>query len=108
MRGETGFDTEHHLQEQTEALRYSEERLRSITENAPDYIVQLDANGLITFMNRTAPGFTKEQALGTDFTAWVLHGYSFLFITEPISKVVYLYDVTVAAYTIRNSRIQSY
>jgi PAS domain S-box-containing protein len=48
-----------------EALRESEAKWRSITENSPDYIMLLDREANIMFINRTVPDLTKEQVLGT-------------------------------------------
>jgi PAS domain S-box-containing protein len=58
-------------QKQTgEALRQSEARLRSLTENAPDFIVQVDRQGTLLFLNRTVTG-NLDQALGTSVYDWV-------------------------------------
>lgn len=48
-----------------EALRQSEERWRSLVQNAPDLILTCDREGKILFINRTLPGYTVEQVLGT-------------------------------------------
>ena len=52
-------------------LRESESRLRTVTENAPDTILQVDRQGTITFVNRPVPGMTVEQIVGTDVYRWV-------------------------------------
>ena len=52
------------------ALRLSEARLRSVNENAPDIIVELDAAGSIRYMNRVLPGYAPEAVLGHDFREW--------------------------------------
>lgn len=46
------------------SLRESEERWRSLGANAPNYILTVDRNGRILFLNRTAPGFTMDQVVG--------------------------------------------
>ena len=48
-----------------EALRESEARWRSVTENSPDHVVLLDANLRIQFVNYASPGLTQEELLGT-------------------------------------------
>jgi PAS domain S-box-containing protein len=47
-----------------EALRESEEKFRSLVENAPDFIAIVNAAGKILFINRTAPGFTIDEVIG--------------------------------------------
>ncbi len=46
------------------ALRESEEKLRSVVENAPSYIMTLDLSGNILFVNRTPEGHPADSILG--------------------------------------------
>ncbi len=48
------------------ALRESEEKFRSLVENAPDIIMTLDREGIITFLNYTVPGISLEKVIGTN------------------------------------------
>ena len=55
----------------TEALRLSEERLRSLTDSIQDAIIGADLSGTITTWNRTAAwmfGYTVEEAVGSNVT----------------------------------------
>jgi PAS domain S-box-containing protein len=54
-----------------EALRESESRLRTVTENAPDTIMQVSRQGTILFVNRLVPGLTQESVLSTSIYQWV-------------------------------------
>ncbi|MFX1534182.1 MAG: PAS domain S-box protein, partial [Promethearchaeota archaeon] len=45
-------------------LREKEERLRSIVENSPAFIMRVDRDGKILFVNYTLPGLTNEDILG--------------------------------------------
>ena len=47
-----------------EALRISESRLRSVTDHAPDIIVQIDREHRICFISRVLPSFSVADALG--------------------------------------------
>ncbi|HLY11265.1 MAG TPA: PAS domain S-box protein, partial [Planctomycetota bacterium] len=51
-------------QQGEEALRQSEERWRSLVQNAPDYIMTVDRDCRILSINRTTPGLTMDQVLG--------------------------------------------
>lgn len=57
-----------------ERLRQSEERWRSLVENAPDYILTLDRDGRIQFINRVADGsdLSAEDVLGADITRMIV------------------------------------
>ena len=46
-------------------LRESEEKFRSLVENAPDYICTMDREGRVLFVNRLAPGLAMDQVLGS-------------------------------------------
>ncbi|SPD75537.1 putative Histidine kinase [uncultured Desulfobacterium sp.] len=54
-----------------EALIKSEEKWRSLVENAPNMIIILDRNGKIQFINRTLPFLRAEEVLGTDHLDYV-------------------------------------
>ena len=45
-------------------LRESESRLRSLMDNSPDYIIELDEELRIQFINRPFPGATLQQIIG--------------------------------------------
>ena len=46
------------------ALRESQARWRSLVENVPDIIMTLDCEGVILFINRLLPGFSRQQIVG--------------------------------------------
>jgi two-component system cell cycle sensor histidine kinase/response regulator CckA len=48
-----------------EALQQSEEKWRSLSENAPDIIMTVNREGIILFINRVLPGFNVEQVIGS-------------------------------------------
>ena len=59
------------LRRETErALRLSEARLRGVTENAADIIVELDPAGRIVYINRVLAGYRQDEVLGRDFLDW--------------------------------------
>jgi PAS domain S-box-containing protein len=58
-----------------EAFLESEERLRTVTENAADIIIELDANGIILNSSRVLPGFTKTDIIGKNFCDWAAPEY---------------------------------
>jgi PAS domain S-box-containing protein len=54
-----------------EALTASEERLSSLLENIPDFVITVDRNHKILMINRGVPGVTVEQAIGTEVFNYV-------------------------------------
>jgi len=58
-----------------EAFLESEERLRTVTENAADIIIELDTNGIILNSSRVLPGFTKTDIIGKNFCDWAAPEY---------------------------------
>jgi PAS domain S-box-containing protein len=68
------------------ALAASQERLETIAENAPAYIVQLDSQGLIEYCNRAVEGKSMEDMLGTPFSSWVPPEYRPL-VDQAVEKV---------------------
>jgi len=58
-----------------ETLRESEEKWRSLVENAPDVILTINPAGTILFLNRTVPPFTPGKAVGTSVYDYIPHEY---------------------------------
>ena len=48
-----------------DALRSSEEKWRGLVENAPDYILVVDLDATIRFINRVGPRYKIEQVVGS-------------------------------------------
>ena len=72
--------------EAEEKLRKNEELLRTITENAPDIIIQLDQHGTIFYMNRPFPGISIGECIGKNFCEWTFPEYHAL-MNESLQKV---------------------
>jgi PAS domain S-box-containing protein len=53
------------------ALRESEARWRSVTENSPDHVILLDRDLNIQFVNYASPGLTEEELIGTSLYSYV-------------------------------------
>ncbi|MDX1564322.1 MAG: PAS domain S-box protein [Phycisphaeraceae bacterium] len=53
------------------ALRESEAKWRSITENSPDHIMTLDLEGRILFINHTVEDLTVEQVIGRNIRQFI-------------------------------------
>ncbi len=54
-----------------EALSESEEKWRSLAENAPDFIIMVNREGAIQFINRTVLGFSRDDVIGTNVLDYV-------------------------------------
>jgi PAS domain S-box-containing protein len=54
-----------------EAVRLSEEKWRTLVENAPDNIFTCDAEGKILFMNRVRPEFREISVVGTSIYDYI-------------------------------------
>jgi PAS domain S-box-containing protein len=54
-----------------QALKESEAKWRSLTENAPNIILTVARNGTIHFLNRTIGEYTPEQTIGTSVYDYV-------------------------------------
>ncbi|MDJ0974372.1 MAG: PAS domain-containing protein [Planctomycetota bacterium] len=54
-----------HLRRMEEALEDSRETLRSLVDNAPDYIMLVDREHQIVFVNRIAMGYTVPSVIGS-------------------------------------------
>lgn len=54
----------------------SEARYRSLVENLPDNIAELDLDGTILYTNRAFPGLAAENAVGKSLFNYVPEGYS--------------------------------
>ena len=58
-------------QDEIARLRAAERRLQSIAANAPDFILQFDRDGTISYMNRPAPGHTLDDMIGSNVRRWM-------------------------------------
>jgi len=54
-----------------EALRQSDERYRSLIENAPNMIMTVDCDGNILSMNRIVPGLSPDEVIGKNHLDFV-------------------------------------
>jgi len=52
-------------------LRGFQELLRSILATVPDYILRIERDGRIAFINHTYPGVTIDQVTGTNVLDWI-------------------------------------
>lgn len=69
-----------------ESSRKKEELLRTITENDPDILIQLDKKGTILYINRENNGFKEKDCLGKNFCDWTLPEYHEL-MSQSLEKV---------------------
>jgi len=54
-----------------EEVRRSERKYRTLVENSPDVIMNIDREGTILFINHTLPQFTVEGVIGTHVTDYI-------------------------------------
>lgn len=54
-----------------EELKKSEEKWRSLVENAPNIVLILDRKGIIQFINRTAQGINAKDAIGMNHLDYI-------------------------------------
>lgn len=57
------------------ALKVHKEQLSVLLENSPDIIMSIDKEGAIRYINRTAPGFTNENVIGTQAYEYIKLDY---------------------------------
>jgi two-component system cell cycle sensor histidine kinase/response regulator CckA len=75
------------LQKQAEeALQKSEEKLRSVLKNAPDFIISISPRAEILFINQIQPGFKIEEVLGKPIYNYIDPEHHPL-VQESLSKV---------------------
>ena len=55
----------------TEKLQVSEAKWRSLVEHAPQFVLLIDRDGLVQFINRCAPGFKMEEVIGSHFLKYL-------------------------------------
>lgn len=52
-------------------IRGTEKKWRSLIQNAPDIIMQMDSSGIINYINRNFNGILKEDAIGKKLTEFL-------------------------------------
>jgi PAS domain S-box-containing protein len=69
-----------------EAQRDRENRLRSLFESSPDFVVEIDREGRILFINRTVPEMTLEETIGTSCYDYIVpeHRDAYVEIVERV------------------------
>lgn len=70
-----------------EKIRKSEEKYRSVVENAADIIITIDNKNCIQFVNRTRKGVTKEQVLGVSIFSYIPAEYEEQHVKEKLKKI---------------------
>lgn len=71
----------------TEKLQASEAKWRSLVEHAPQFVLLINRDGRLEFINHTSPGYTMEQVVGSHFMDYMRpHNVPFM---ERILKSVF-------------------
>lgn len=71
----------------TEKLQASEAKWRSLVEHAPQFVLLINRDGRLEFLNHTSPGYTMEQVIGSHFMDYIRpHNVPFM---ERILKSVF-------------------
>lgn len=60
-----------HARAVTQQLQASEAKWRSLVEHAPQYVILLDNQRRLLFLNRTAPGYDMENVVGSDVLRFI-------------------------------------
>ncbi len=84
-----------------EALKKSEAKIRSLTDNVPAYVVQLGREGIILFTNRTYEGISMDEVVGTSIFEW-LPEEQIPVVKSAIAKVIDSADIQTIEYTAQN------
>jgi PAS domain S-box-containing protein len=63
-------ETQAELEDRVSDLQAIEARLRSVTNNAPAWILSVDAEGTIEFINRTHGYLSQEEVVGSSVYTW--------------------------------------
>ncbi|MCC6899713.1 MAG: PAS domain S-box protein [Polyangiaceae bacterium] len=56
--------------DEDESLKTKLERLERIAASAPDFMAEVDRDGVLTYLNHPAPGLTLADMLGTNIVRW--------------------------------------
>jgi PAS domain S-box-containing protein len=70
----TARDVTHRIRAE-QALRKSEGKMRSLLENSPDFIINVDRAGTILFINHTVPETTVAETIGKSCYDYILPEY---------------------------------
>jgi PAS domain S-box-containing protein len=70
-----------------EALSRSETKFKGLFENSPDTVVLADLNGTFLDINRVAPGYKKEDVIGSRFTDYLTPEQAKLF-NQTLEKAI--------------------
>lgn len=68
-----------HRKQAEEQLNRSESRLRAITSSMPDYLVQVNRDGTVTYVNRAPDGYESSEIVGRAASEFVHADYQVQF-----------------------------